>query len=97
MADTPEKQPIEAAGDHDQPTFAKDEVSVSDADMALAAMGYKPVSLLHFQPACLPVGSSHPTCGSDEKRPFSDPRNHVDTRNRCLRENSDSGLPSASL
>lgn len=48
MADTPEKKPVEAPTD--QPKFTNDEVSASDADMALAAMGYKPVSFSGLSP-----------------------------------------------
>lgn len=42
MADTPEKKPSEAP--IDQPRFASNEVSADEADKALAAMGYNPVS-----------------------------------------------------
>lgn len=48
MTDAPKKQPVEAPTD--QPTFANDEVSANDADMALAAMGYKPVSSSRLGP-----------------------------------------------
>lgn len=44
MAGATEKQPGPGEAPTDQPSFANNEVSADEADMALAAMGYKPVS-----------------------------------------------------
>lgn len=49
MADTTDKKPIEAV---DEPRLPSNEIGeTSDADMALAAMGYKPVRPT-FSSAC---------------------------------------------
>lgn len=45
MADS--KDRISAAATDDQPNPAMEKVQASDADVALAAMGYKPVSYTH--------------------------------------------------
>lgn len=42
MADEVEKKPIEAPAD--EPRFASNEINADEADKALAAMGYNPVS-----------------------------------------------------
>lgn len=42
MADELDKKPIEASGD--EPRYASNEGTTDDADQALAAMGYNPVS-----------------------------------------------------
>ncbi|KUI74162.1 hypothetical protein VM1G_10019 [Cytospora mali] len=46
MAEITEKKPVQAPSD--QPSFAKDEVELDDADRALAAMGYNPVFKREF-------------------------------------------------
>lgn len=48
MADEVDKKPIEAPGD--EPRFASNEVTPNEADQALAAMGYNPVSLVLGSP-----------------------------------------------
>lgn len=57
MAEKAEKMPIEApAPSADEPSFASNEIEVDDADRALAAMGYKPVSRAQSHFRCMDGG-----------------------------------------
>lgn len=91
MSDNNEKHAVQAPTGTDQPKFAGNDVPASDADMALAAMGYKPVSLIIFYTA---------TCGPDvpgrtkEESKKDVLTNLVQNHSRSSRENSVSGLPS---
>jgi hypothetical protein len=58
MAEISEKKP--AGAPSDQPSFTKHEASTDEADMALAAMGYQPVSQVAFGPGLVPGPSSSP-------------------------------------